>query len=252
MTPVENTRSARSMTEDVASLLRKANWGHPLCLAMVVFTAVALYDRPVMSAGFATLFCAQIVLRLFLIEPVRTRQSRIGRVWIVALVMLCGVFWGFLAAWICFALGYNRRDTQLRLLAIAWMERFRSRQAEAWRFCVLAVLIATGGLWGLLAAWSGVVFGYGHPNTHLILLYLLAIAIAGSKLFVHDLVLSRVFLAVLFAPPVLIHGLYPDVQRWIPFCALACFGVWLSVRVARLHLEREKGLSRSTPALVTP
>src|SRR5580704_3394159 len=153
MTSAENRRSALSMTEDVASLLRKANWGHPLCLAVVILTAVALYDRPVMRAGFATLFCAQIVLRFFLIEPVRTRQSLISRVWIVALVMLCGIFWGFLAAWICFALGYNRRDTQLRLLAIEWIERFRSRQPEAWRFHVLVVLIATGGLWGLLAAW---------------------------------------------------------------------------------------------------
>ncbi len=234
MTP-ENERNAFAASEEIAVRLRKANWRHPLCMAMVFITAVALYDRPLMMFGFCVLLGAQIVLGLFVIEPVNARRWRPGRVPILVLMTLCGWFWGLVAVWVCFARGYNRRNTPLRLFAVEWMRRFRWRLPETWRFSVLGVLLTAGMLWGALTAWSCFVFGYNHPNTRLILLYLVAMAIAGSSLFIHDLWLYRIFLAALLLPSILVHRPSPGIQGWIPVCALACCGMFLAVRMARLQ-----------------
>ena len=117
------------------------------------------------------------------------------------------------------------------------------RHSLSWRRGIVSLLILSGGMWGLLAAWSCYAYGFHHPNTILLMLYHSAVAVLGTPTLVHKLRLTKVYLAVLLAPPMLVHGFFPDAQRWGLLCAYAMYAVYLSFSARKMSADYHQRLA---------
>lgn len=128
-------------------------------------------------------------------------------------------------------------QTLLRLALLRRLPSQGSLKKGVWRRQISTLLVVSGGLWGALASWSCYVYGYHHSNTILLLLYHAAVAVVGAPTFLHDLRLARLYLLLMLVPPMIVHGLFPDAERWGPLCAFSFYGLFLTARAVRLHDE---------------
>ena len=142
-------------------------------------------------------------------------------------------------------------QTAVRMVLIRRLEGLRPGSMRAWRVTMLWLLMGSGLLWGLLAAWACVVYGFQHPNSYLLLLYHAAISVIGAEMFVHDRRMGQWYLVVLFLPPMAVYAAFPERQLWGPLCAFSFYVSFLSVRLKRLcaayalRLEETRDLEAS-------
>ena len=136
-------------------------------------------------------------------------------------------------------------QTAMRMFLIRRTAGHGARSAPIWRFWLLSLLMVSGLLWGLLAAWSCFVYGFNHPNGCLLMLYHAAVAVVGTELFVHDLRLGRWYLVALYLPPMMIQGVSPDTQRWGPLCAFSFYALFLFARLKKLCVEYHEKLAEN-------
>lgn len=141
---------------------------------------------------------------------------------------------GALAAVVLFLTWY-RVPSLSALPAPGHQNRVTAGGSRSWWYQMVAVLILAGALWGLTVTWACLVYGYHDPNTILLVVYQAAIAVLGSGSFAYNLRLARLYLALLFLPPFLAHGFFPDGRHWGPLCTFGSYAIYLSVRAGKLH-----------------
>lgn len=142
-------------------------------------------------------------------------------------------------------------QTAIRVGLIRRLEGLRPGSMRVWRATMLWLLMGSGLLWGLLAAWACLVYGFQHPNSYLLLLYHAAISVIGAEMFMHDRRMGQWYMVALFLPPMAVHAAFPERQLWGPLCAFSFYVAFLSVRLKRLcaayalRLEETRDLEAS-------
>jgi diguanylate cyclase (GGDEF)-like protein len=125
-------------------------------------------------------------------------------------------------------------QTAARLALLNGGRPLCTRRPRVWRQRMTGLLMVSALGWGGLAGWAIYNYGYHNPNTCLLLLYHAAVAVAGTTVFVHSIGLTRIYLALIFLPPMLTEAVHPDADRWGPLCAFSFFALFLAVRARRL------------------
>ncbi len=125
-------------------------------------------------------------------------------------------------------------QTALRIALFRSIAASHSEDGAKWRRTMLIILMGSGLLWGLLAAWACLVYGFQHSNTYLLLLYHTAISVIGAEMFIHDRKLGQWYLVALFLPPMSTLLFSSDPHVWGPVCAFSFYVAFLSARLKRL------------------
>lgn len=125
-------------------------------------------------------------------------------------------------------------QTAARSLALARI-RNGSEGEGRWHHLQLGLAMSSALFWGLLAGWAVVRFGYFDTDTLLLVLYHNAIGFAAMVLLMHNTVLLRTALALMFVPPMVAHLINPRGSLWAPVLGFGLYLAYVGAQGYRLN-----------------
>ncbi len=124
-----------------------------------------------------------------------------------------------------------------RLALLVWRQEISHIRHLLWRRLAVGLVIGNGTGWGLLGAYLSAVDGYHDPDVMVLLLYLSAVAAAGASFLVHNAVLIRVYVCLLYGPQVTALLWSSTPGHWGSALAFALYSLFLVVHGGRMHKE---------------